>query len=224
MDKQLAIKKEQELGISTVQIVREEYELILLNRIFESVIGSKLVFRGGTVLRLAYTSPRFSDDLDFSQLKNIKVAEFTKWCKETAAYYPNLELVEALKKYFTLFALFKIRDPAISESISIKIEISQRKQIWTKNLDYTLMRLKSEISPLTVLAQVASLERIEKEKKSISPLRIRDIFDLWFIGQKLNKKYSLDYSGFKKNEVKRELNRLLPIGARRLIVPWLPKE
>jgi len=40
MDKQLAIKKEQELGISTVQIVREEYELILLNRIFESVIGS----------------------------------------------------------------------------------------------------------------------------------------------------------------------------------------
>lgn len=224
MDKQIAVKKEQELGISTIQIVREEYELILLSRIFDSILGSKIVFRGGTALRLAYGSPRFSDDLDFSQLKKIKVSEFNNWCRQTAEYNPNLELVESLKKYFTLFALFKVRDPVIPETISIKIEISQRRQIWKKNTDYTLIRLKSEITPLTVLAQVVSLERIEKEKRSISPFRIRDIFDLWFIGQRLNKKYILDYSGFKKNEVKRELNRLLPKGARRLIEPWLPKE
>lgn len=224
MDKQLAIKKEQQLGISVIQIVREEYEIVLLSRIFDSTMGSKLVFRGGTTLRLAYGSPRFSDDLDFSQLEDIEAREFQDWCKLTAQFNPNLELVEALKKQFTLFALFKVKDPAIPAIISIKIEISRRLEKWEKDKDYTLMRLKSEITPLTVLAQVASLERIEKEKRSISPLRIRDIFDLWFIDKRLDKKYSMDFSGFEVKEVKRELNRLLTRGTRRLIESWLPKE
>ena len=65
MDKQLALEKQKILKIPLVQIIREEYEMVLLNSIFDSSFGSKLVFRGGTALRLAYSSPRFSDDLDF---------------------------------------------------------------------------------------------------------------------------------------------------------------
>lgn len=224
MDKQLAVKKEQQLGISVIQIVREEYEIVLLSRIFDSSMGSKLVFRGGTALRLAYGSPRFSDDLDFSQLEDINVKEFQDWCKLSAQFNPNLELVEAIKKQFTLFALFKVKDPAIPAIISIKVEISRRLGNFEKEKDYTLMRLKSEVTPLTVLAQVASLKRIEKEKRSISPQRIRDIFDLWFIDQRLDNKYQMDFSGWGVKEVKRELNRLLTKGSRRLIGSWLPKE
>ncbi len=224
MDKQLALKKEQQLGISTIQIVREEYEMVLINRIFDSGMGSKLVFRGGTALRLAYGSPRFSDDLDFSQLEDIEEGEFQDWCKLTAQYNSNLELVETLKKRFTLFALFKVKDPAIPSTISIKIEISTRLKKWEKGKDYTLMRLRSEVTPLTVLAQIASLERIEKEKRSISPYRIRDLFDFWFIGQILGKNYQMDFSGWEAKEIKRELHRLLTKGARRLIESWLPEE
>lgn len=224
MDKQLAVKKEQQLGISTVQIVREEYEIVLLSRIFDSSMGSKLVFRGGTALRLAYGSPRFSDDLDFSQLEDIGVKEFQNWCKLTAQFNPNLELAEALKKQFTLFALFKIKDPVLPVTISIKIEISQRSQKWEKDNDYILMRLESEVTPLTVLAQVATLPRIEKEKRSIPSKRIRDYFDLWFMGQRLDKNLPMNFTGWKTKEVKRELYRLLTKGARRLIESWLPKE
>src|SRR3989338_11183696 len=164
MDKLLALKKEQQSGISTIQIAREEYEMVLLNRIFDSNMGSKLVFRGGTALRLAYGSPRFSDDLDFSQVEDIGVKEFRDWCKLTAKFNPSLELVEALKKQFTLFALFKVKDSAIPATISTKIEISIRKERWEKDKDYTIMGLKSGVTPLTVLVQVASLERIEQEK------------------------------------------------------------
>lgn len=223
MDIQLAVAKARSLNISLVQIVREEYEMIILNRIFESPFGKKLVFRGGTALRLAYNSPRFSDDLDFAQLKPIKVREFQTWCKETAESNPYMKLAEALKKKFTLFALFKIKDPALSAIISIKVEISVRKEIWEKEKDYILMRLKSEVTPLTVLVQVASLKRIQKEKYSIAPLRIRDIFDLWFIGQQLNEPYQMDFVGFKAAEIKRELNRLLSVGSRRIIEQWLPE-
>jgi len=224
MDIQLAREKSKKLGISQVQIVREEYEMFLLSKIFDSTLGKKLVFRGGTALRLAYGSPRFSEDLDFSGIEPIKEKDFLKWCRETAEDNLYLELKEALKKKFTLFALFKIKDPALDETISIKIEISVRDVKWEKDRDYKLVKLQSEVTPLTVLAQVARPERIEKEKLSISPKRIRDIFDLWFLGQILKKEYKMNFSGFKPSEVKRELYRLLPLSVKRLIEPWLPKE
>lgn len=224
MNVKLAGELSKQLKISAVQIVREEYEMILLNRLFESTIGKKLVFRGGTALRLAYKSPRFSDDLDFTQIKPIKETDFEKWCKETAESNSSLELVETLKKQFTLFALFRIKDPAVQTTISIKFEISTREDKLEMNKDYTLMSLQSEVTPMTVLSQVATLPRIEKEKLTITPPRVRDVFDLWFINQHLNKPYNMDFSKFGSKEVKRELHRLLAVGARRLIEPWLQKK
>lgn len=224
MDKELAVEKSQGLGISVVQIVREECEMVLLQRIFNSFMGEKLVFRGGTALRLAYGSPRFSDDLDFTQLRTIELKKFQKWCRETERDNPYLKLAEAVKKKYTLFAIFKVIDPALSQTISIKLEISLRKQNWQKEKDYQLIGLKSQVTPLTVLAQVASLNWINKEKLSINPIRIRDVFDLWFIAQKLNKEYQVNFGQFKTHEVKRELNRLLPLSSRRLIESWLIKK
>lgn len=221
MDKQMAVKKQQELGISIPQIVREEYEMILLNRIFESDFGNNLVFRGGTALRLAYKSPRYSDDLDFTQFTNIKESDFKKWCQETEKAVLNLKLAEALQKYYTLYAQFKINDPSLEKSISIKIEISRRKGKWVKEKDYTLLTLSSEITPITVFAQVAMLEQIKKEKLSISPPRIRDIFDLWFINQRLNKPAKMDFSRFSTREIKQDLHKLLPKKYFKLIKNWL---
>ncbi|MFH1657598.1 MAG: nucleotidyl transferase AbiEii/AbiGii toxin family protein [bacterium] len=224
MNRQLALKKEQELGIAIPQIVREEYEMILLRRIFESDFGRDLVFRGGTALRLAYNSPRYSDDLDFTQFKNIKEQDFKAWCEECARTISGLELVESLQKYYTLYAQFKVTDPSLERMISIKIEISRRKGKWEKEKDYILMQLSSEITPITVLAQVATLERIEKEKRSISPLRIRDVFDLWFIAQKLGRSTVMDFSGFSAVEIKQDLHRLLPKKQWEFIKDWLPKK
>ncbi|MFH1564393.1 MAG: nucleotidyl transferase AbiEii/AbiGii toxin family protein [bacterium] len=223
MDKEIAIKKQQELGISIPQIVREEYEMILLNRIFESDFGNNLVFRGGTALRLAYKSPRYSDDLDFTQFVNIKESDFKKWCKETEKAVPNLKLSEALQKYYTLYAQFKITDPALEKTIAIKIEISRRNGEWVKEKDYTLLTLASEITPITVFAQVATLGQIKKEKLSISPARIRDVFDLWFINQRLNEPSVMDFSKFSAREIKQDLHKLLPKKQFNLIKNWLPK-
>ena len=67
MNKQLADNLQKSLNISQEQIVREEYEMIILKQLFESELGRLFVFKGGTALRLAYGSPRFSEDLDFSE-------------------------------------------------------------------------------------------------------------------------------------------------------------
>jgi predicted nucleotidyltransferase component of viral defense system len=224
MERQLALNLQQKLGISIVQIVREEYEMLLLSRLMDNSLGSSLIFRGGTALRLAYGSPRFSDDLDFSCQVDTTEKEFRAWCQQTAKAVPYLELDEALKKYFTLYAMFKVKDPALAETISIKLEISTRPAVWVKNLDYQLLSLKSQVTPITVLAQVASLERLEQEKVSIKPPRIRDIFDLWFLSQQLKKDYQMNWTGFDAKEVKRELYRLLAAPQRKLLEQWLPKE
>lgn len=224
MDKKLALEKQKTLRISLIQVVREEYEMVLLNSIFDSNFGSKLVFRGGTALRLAYGSPRFSDDLDFTQIEEIKEKDFREWCRKISQATPNLELIEALRKYYTLYAKFRVKDSVLTQTIGIKVEISVRKEKWEKGKNYTLMNLKSEVTPITVMAQVASLEWIKKEKLMISPPRIRDIFDLWFIGQTFKEPVKMDFGQFSASQVKRELHRFLPEGKQKLIETWLPKE
>jgi len=221
MDRQLAVEKSKKIGISTVQIVREEYELLILSHIFETPFGKYLVFKGGTALRLAYNSPRFSDDLDFDVVGLVNESNFVSWCKRIEKENPSFKLSESLEKKNTLFALFKITDPALDVVISIKIEISTRKEHLKKDTDYKLINLRSEVTPITVLAQVATKERIWEDKQKIKPKRIRDIFDLWFLGTLLNKEYMINFGEYKPSIVRSELHRLLGMGSRELLRKWL---
>jgi predicted nucleotidyltransferase component of viral defense system len=47
-------------------IVREYFQHIFLGELYKLPTAEKLLFKGGTALRIVYGSPRFSEDLDFS--------------------------------------------------------------------------------------------------------------------------------------------------------------
>lgn len=47
-------------------IVREYFQHIFLGELYKLLGAEKLLFKGGTALRIVYGSPRFSEDLDFS--------------------------------------------------------------------------------------------------------------------------------------------------------------
>lgn len=47
-------------------IVREYFQHIFLAELYKVPEAEKLLFKGGTALRIVYGSPRFSEDLDFS--------------------------------------------------------------------------------------------------------------------------------------------------------------
>lgn len=224
MNKQLADTLQKSLGISKEQIVREEYEMIILKTVFESEIGKSFVFKGGTVLRLAYGSPQFSEDLNFSVVEKFDKKTLDKLLKSIADQYKTLELIETRQKYFTYFALFKAKEEFTSQAFSIKFEASIRPADWTKNKDYHLLALTSRVTNLTVLAQVATLERIEQDKLIIDPPRVRDLFDLWFISQKLGKQTKMDFKGRDAKVVRRELHKFLPERERRMLEQWLPEE
>lgn len=60
-------KLEQRFQISVFpNIVREYFQHIFLGELYRLPDAEKLLFKGGTALRIVYGSPRFSEDLDFS--------------------------------------------------------------------------------------------------------------------------------------------------------------
>lgn len=221
MNKQIVEILQKNLGISQEQIVREEYEMIILKQLFESELGKSFVFKGGTALRLAYGSQRFSEDLDFSVVEDFNKNKLGSLLKSIASQYETLKLIETIQKKYTYFGLFRIKEVFMTQAFSIKFEASIRPVNLKKERDYKLMTLNSMVTNLTVLAQVASLERMEKEKKTIKPLRIRDIYDLWFIAQKLGKPATMDFGDWNRKKVKQELHKFLPKKGRRLLEQWL---
>ncbi len=223
MDITTALSLSQRLQISTDYIVREEYEILWLKEIFESKFGSSLVFKGGTALRLAYGSPRFSEDLDFTLIREINRTEFMNFLKETGKKYPAIAGVETREKFYTVFALVKIKEEYQDRSFSIKIEVSKRQGSWKKEKDLNQKIIRSEVTPLSVLANVASLERLLEEKKDAIKNRkaTRDLFDLWYINQLLKIQIKPNFAGYAKKQTKSELHRLLPRNYWRLVDSWL---
>ena len=212
MDQNLAESAAKRLKIAVEQVVREELELSLLRSLFESGIGTALVFKGGTALRLAFGSPRFSDDLDFSASSAVPEAAFRTAAREALKGLPEGTLVEALAKRFTLFALYKFDVPYIARPFSIKIEVSTREESRRQACESELRLLSSEVTNLTVLARVATLERALQDKKAAFTARRqpRDLYDLWFISQKLGRPFQADLTGSDPMIIRRELRKYLP--------------
>ena len=222
MDQQLANSLARQLRISPEQVVREEQEMLVLRELQESSIGAALMFKGGTALRLAYGSPRFSDDLDFSLLAPVASADFQRVVQATAWALPQVELVEVLPKQFTLFALYRVRTSFLPFPFSIKIEVSTRLEPAEPEQHIELRLLSSPTTPVSALAQVATLERMWSDKQEAFARRKqpRDLYDLWFIAQKLRLPFTPDLAGLEREVIKRELHKYLPANHWPVIDLW----
>ena len=73
------IAREQQTSLFP-NIIREYAQHLFLSELYQLHGSLKLLFKGGTALRIIYNSPRFSEDLDFSLFidPNIKTQEFVE--------------------------------------------------------------------------------------------------------------------------------------------------
>ncbi|MGB9706971.1 MAG: nucleotidyl transferase AbiEii/AbiGii toxin family protein [Microgenomates group bacterium] len=195
-------------------IVREEYEMIFLKALMESPWGKCLVFKGGTALRLAYQSLRFSEDLDFALIKKIKWGELKKILEEVAKDLPTVKVKELTEKYYTYFGLFSIKEDYLPQPFLLKIEISKRPVKWKEGKDFQLLQLTSLVTPLKTSGFVVTRERIFADKKKAFRQRVkgRDLYDLWWLAQYFKKKPVLANGRFEKKKISAELKRFLPKG------------
>ncbi|MDB4349687.1 nucleotidyl transferase AbiEii/AbiGii toxin family protein [Omnitrophica bacterium] len=211
MDKDFALKLAAEIGIDVQQIIREETELVFLRALFDSPLSDKLVFKGGTALRLIYGSPRFSEGLDFSVTGKIDPAEFKESVSNIVKSDERLSIKDIASKYYTDIAQIRIKEPWRDMAFSMKIEISKR---IIKNAGFASVNAlaKSPTTNISVMAKTYAPEEMLKDKlRAINERKMpRDIFDIWFICQKLNKPFDIKKFGYPKGIIRRDLRRLLP--------------
>ena len=217
MIKDIADKLNKSMGVSYEQVVREEYEMIILKKLYESDQGKSFVFKGGTALRLAYGSPRFSEDLDFTVIKEFSREKMNILFKELENSFTELSLIETIQKHYTFFGKFRIKEDFMEQAISIKFEASIRPTDYKEGKDYSLKTLSSSVTNLSVLALVKNIENIKKDKEGIKPPRPRDVFDLWFINQDKDKTVKLNFDQFDRDTLNGGLFKNLPIGVRDML-------
>lgn len=209
MEQLIAEQKARELKIDRTQVIREYWEIIILKGLYESPFGRYLIFKGGTALRLSYGSPRFSEDLDFSLTKDMLKGKFSPLTKKIIAPFPELDLTDLEEKHYTYLAEIRVTQNYLSLPFRIKIEISKRE---IKNYQWELKLLNSPVTFIQVMGQVATLDQIYKDKLDCLKGRAKpkDLFDLWYVSEKLKVPYTAKKISLNKKEFVRDLRKYLP--------------
>lgn len=199
-------------------ILKEHYQMYILDVLFKSPLEKNIVFKGGTALRLSYGSFRFSEDLDFSLLHNVPYTTFKETIEKLPTVIPEAEVKDVHDKYHTLYAKMIIHVGFKPIPIGIKIEINKH----TKEFAHTVRLMKSPFNNIEVLGKVYTLEAILHDKlhilESSARREPRDVFDAWYICQKINKDFVVKNSyKYTRKELLDKLNPFLPIHNRNIL-------
>ena len=209
MDNYLLEKLTREIKISPLNIIRENAEVIFLDKLGHSNFAGKLICYGGTYLRLSFGSPRFSEDLDFLMTDKITEDALKDLLTDLSEKNPGFSLKDIKLKRNTLFALLNVAHSALKHPLNIKIEISRKKN----GVEAEYVPLSSPCSNLAPIILTASIQSLEKLKAEAIRRRIdaKDWFDSWYIAKYLKKTFVLPVPfPFDAKEFKRELKRFLP--------------
>lgn len=182
-----------------VHRLREYLQELVLKRMESHGSMSQLAFVGGTALRVLYELPRFSEDLDFSQIQD--GFEFTELLhylkKELELYGFSVTLTKkesgAVKSSFIKFTdlLFPLGlSPNKNQIISVKLEVDTNPPA-----GYELQKSLVNKSFLMLLQHFDKPSLFAGKCHALlcgSFAKGRDYFDLlWFMGQRITPNYTL---------------------------------
>jgi len=161
----------------------EKFELDILDRLNSARLLNKLIFIGGTMLRLCYGLDRYSVDLDFWVAGEIDSAKlYLELRKYLSGHY---EVVDSANKFYTI--LFELRSNEYPRSVKIEIRKEPKKIKVETGIAY------SKHSNIQVLVKHVSLPDMMKAKIEafLNRKEIRDVYDIEFLfkrGVPLNEK------------------------------------
>ncbi|MDD2731866.1 MAG: nucleotidyl transferase AbiEii/AbiGii toxin family protein [Candidatus Pacebacteria bacterium] len=165
---------------SIQNIIREYCQHLFLSCLYKQPGAEKLLFKGGTALRIIFRSPRYSEDLDFTgtNIKQSEVEEiFTNTLLDLEKTGIDVELEEAKNTTGGYIGIIKFH--AYKKTISVHIEISLRngkKPEIVRTLienDYILAYILIHLSKEDIIR-----EKLEALFKRYKP---RDFYDYFFL-------------------------------------------
>lgn len=171
-------------------IVREYFQHVFLGELYKLSDAEKLLFKGGTSLRIVYGSPRFSEDLDFSlfgvaqkETKSFVEGLFVHVLAEIERTGIKVELGEKIDRtsggYFGVATFRMFEYPPVGVEINVS---SRNGRSVVGEVDsiannfvptYTVIHL-----PQTDIVEEKIFDALIKRKKP------RDFYDLYFIMRK----------------------------------------
>jgi predicted nucleotidyltransferase component of viral defense system len=154
-------------------IKQEQFEIEVLDKLKSGGFLEKMVFTGGTCLRLCYELNRYSVDLDFWIVQEIKMNKMFEELKKYLSKFYKIK--DAMNKFFTI--VIEIKKDGFPRSLKIEIRKEKRKIKTEQAIAY------SRYSNIQVLLKIPTLEEMMKFKIEafLSRKEIRDIFDIEFL-------------------------------------------
>ncbi|MEO8637756.1 MAG: nucleotidyl transferase AbiEii/AbiGii toxin family protein [Candidatus Taylorbacteria bacterium] len=171
-------------------IVREYFQHVFLGELYKLPDSEKMLFKGGTALRIIYGSPRFSEDLDFSlfgilqtQIKAFVEGLFLKVLAEMEQIGIKVEIgakSDATSGGYFGVATFKMVE---YQPVAVEINISARNG---REMRGEVDSVANDFVPTYTVVHLQQTELVEE--KIFGALRERkkprDFYDLYFIMRK----------------------------------------
>jgi predicted nucleotidyltransferase component of viral defense system len=199
-------------------VVREYCQHLFLSYLYKQPGSEKLLFKGGTALRIIFHSPRYSEDIDFTGV-NIKQSEVENIFTDTLASVEytgtGVELIEGKNTTggYLGIAAFK----AYGKEIPIQVEVSLRRG---KNSKGTRTIIENDYIPAFSLIHLPAEKIVAgKFEALINREKPRDFYDFYFILRHRELRSFVNKNSLKKVKdilikkdinFKKELSALLP--------------
>ena len=163
--------------------MQERFELEVLDRLNSGKFLMQIVFGGGTMLRLCHGLERFSVDLDFWVIKDLKLKFFENMKAYLAEHY---DIKDNAKKFYTF--LFELQSPAYPRSLKLEIRPSTIFRTYgvnreVKNIHTEQVIAYSKYANTQVFLKAVSLSDMMESKLEafLDRQEIRDVFDMEFL-------------------------------------------
>jgi predicted nucleotidyltransferase component of viral defense system len=161
-------------------VAREYFQQLFLSQLYQEKGSERLLFKGGTALRIIWQSPRFSEDLDFTGT-GIAAKGIESLMEDALAKIEmigiNSEIIESKSTSGGYLAIFKFI--ASEYNSRIQIEVSNRGK---KNGKAAPAFINSDlVMPYTLIHLQENQLVAEKIQACITRGKARDFYDLYFI-------------------------------------------
>lgn len=190
------IKKSEISKTTPKQILREDMQKTILTSFSQEGFFEKIVFQGGTALRLFYNNPRFSEGIDLVYRKDIKKTtiniaslKIKKFIEENYSFLNNIKFTSQKDDQYINRTNLKTYGDNPSQNIQINIELA-------KVPSYHNQPRILEFPPLNPAVRVEEEKEILADKITAlgcrSYIKGRDLWDIYFLIKEKNLSISWD--------------------------------
>jgi len=181
-------------GITNKGYAEKDYLLELILFSLSKNIKQELIFNGGTALYKFFKLDRFSEDLDFSEVKDIDVDKLIKQViNDISKFNVEAEVSKVKEPFNSVLIILRTKGPLYDGTLktisNIRIDINKKSEVELEPLRLRFTSLYTEIPQFYSLVMQEKEILAEKIRATITRNKARDLYDAFEL---ITKKTEID--------------------------------